>query len=229
MKRAVSPPTTEQEEPEDGRRDAPGARLLPLLEQLAEDGHERGRERGVRDERADEVRDLEGDREGVDRAARAEVVRGDDLADEPEHPREPGRGREDRRRPREPPSLGSLVHAASIGTAVSRDPAALPALLRSCAPAECGPFFEMPNIQQQKKRVRIAERQRDENLRYRSTVKTLTKRLEAAVADGRQGQARRRAPRARADDRQGRVPRGAAQEHGRAQEGPRRPPRRRAP
>ena len=44
----------------------------------------------------------------------------------------------------------------------------------------------MPNIQQQKKRVRIAERQRDENLRYRSTVKTLTRRLEAAAADGDQ-------------------------------------------
>jgi small subunit ribosomal protein S20 len=42
----------------------------------------------------------------------------------------------------------------------------------------------MANIKQQKKRVRIAERQREENLRYRSTVKTLTKRLEAAVSDG---------------------------------------------
>ena len=42
----------------------------------------------------------------------------------------------------------------------------------------------MPNIQQQKKRVRIAARQRLENLRYRSTIKTLTKRLETAVADG---------------------------------------------
>ncbi len=42
----------------------------------------------------------------------------------------------------------------------------------------------MPNIKQQKKRVVIAGRQRMENLRYRSTVKTLTKRLEAAVADG---------------------------------------------
>ena len=40
----------------------------------------------------------------------------------------------------------------------------------------------MANIKQQKKRVRIADRQRDENLRYRSTVKTLTKRLEAATA-----------------------------------------------
>jgi len=42
----------------------------------------------------------------------------------------------------------------------------------------------MPNIQQQKKRVRIAARQRLENLRYRSTIKTLTKRLETAVGDG---------------------------------------------
>jgi small subunit ribosomal protein S20 len=42
----------------------------------------------------------------------------------------------------------------------------------------------MPNIKQQKKRVVIASRQRMENLRYRSTVKTLTKRLETAVADG---------------------------------------------
>ncbi len=42
----------------------------------------------------------------------------------------------------------------------------------------------MPNIQQQIKRVRIAERQRDENLRYRSKVKTLTKRLEAAADAG---------------------------------------------
>jgi small subunit ribosomal protein S20 len=42
----------------------------------------------------------------------------------------------------------------------------------------------MPNIQQQKKRVLIASRQRSENLRYRSTIKTLTKRLEAAVAAG---------------------------------------------
>jgi small subunit ribosomal protein S20 len=41
----------------------------------------------------------------------------------------------------------------------------------------------MANIKQQKKRVRIQERQRTENLRYRSTIKTLTKRLEAAVSD----------------------------------------------
>jgi small subunit ribosomal protein S20 len=42
----------------------------------------------------------------------------------------------------------------------------------------------MANIQQQKKRVDIAARQRLENLRYRSTIKTLAKRLETAVADG---------------------------------------------
>ena len=39
----------------------------------------------------------------------------------------------------------------------------------------------MPNIKQQKKRVRTAADQRLENLRYRSTIKTLTKRL----VDGR--------------------------------------------
>jgi small subunit ribosomal protein S20 len=42
----------------------------------------------------------------------------------------------------------------------------------------------MPNIRQQEKRVRSAARQRLENLRYRSSVKTLMKRLETAVTDG---------------------------------------------
>jgi small subunit ribosomal protein S20 len=42
----------------------------------------------------------------------------------------------------------------------------------------------MANIKQQKKRVDITARQRLENLRYRSTIKTLAKRLETAVADG---------------------------------------------
>jgi len=42
----------------------------------------------------------------------------------------------------------------------------------------------MPNIRQQEKRVRIAARQRLQNLRYRSTVKTLTKRLRTAVEEG---------------------------------------------
>jgi small subunit ribosomal protein S20 len=42
----------------------------------------------------------------------------------------------------------------------------------------------MPNIKQQKKRVRIAERQRAENIRYRSTVKTLTRRLKTAIDSG---------------------------------------------
>jgi small subunit ribosomal protein S20 len=42
----------------------------------------------------------------------------------------------------------------------------------------------MPNIKQQKKRVRIASEERLENLRYASTVKTFTRRLNSAVADG---------------------------------------------
>ena len=42
----------------------------------------------------------------------------------------------------------------------------------------------MPNIKQQKKRVRTAAAQRLENLRYNSTIKTLTKRLAATVEAG---------------------------------------------
>jgi small subunit ribosomal protein S20 len=42
----------------------------------------------------------------------------------------------------------------------------------------------MPNIKQQKRRVETAARQRLENLRYRSTAKTLFRRLEQAVEGG---------------------------------------------
>ena len=42
----------------------------------------------------------------------------------------------------------------------------------------------MPNLKQQKRRVEIAARQRAENVRYRSSAKTLFRRLEQAVVDG---------------------------------------------
>jgi small subunit ribosomal protein S20 len=42
----------------------------------------------------------------------------------------------------------------------------------------------VPNIEQQEKRVRQASRQRLENLRWRSTAKTLMRRLKEAVAEG---------------------------------------------
>lgn len=50
----------------------------------------------------------------------------------------------------------------------------------------CGRFLEMPNIKQQKKRVRIAADERLANLRYASTVKTFTRRLREAVDAGDQ-------------------------------------------
>jgi small subunit ribosomal protein S20 len=42
----------------------------------------------------------------------------------------------------------------------------------------------MANIRQQKKRIRTAGEERLENLRYRSTIKTLTKRLAATISGG---------------------------------------------
>jgi len=41
----------------------------------------------------------------------------------------------------------------------------------------------MPNIKQQEKRVRQAARQRNENLRWRSTAKTLMRRLREAAGE----------------------------------------------
>jgi small subunit ribosomal protein S20 len=46
------------------------------------------------------------------------------------------------------------------------------------------PLTSVANIKQQKKRVGIAARQRLENLRYRSAVKTFQKRLRTAVDGG---------------------------------------------
>src|SRR5438046_1993929 len=51
-------------------------------------------------------------------------------------------------------------------------------------PAPAGLFTQMANIRQQKKRIRVAGQERLENLRYRSTIKTLTKRLSAAIEGG---------------------------------------------
>jgi small subunit ribosomal protein S20 len=42
----------------------------------------------------------------------------------------------------------------------------------------------MPNIRQQEKRVRTAAAERLQNLRYRSTVKTLSRRLRSAAEGG---------------------------------------------
>ena len=206
MKIAVSAVEAEQHQPEEARGDAPGALALALLEQLAEDGHERRRERGVRDERADEVRDLERDRERVDLPGGAEVVGGDDLAHEAEDAGEACGEREDRAsRPGEPP--GRWGRPAPRRSALSPGPVSLTgptlrggavrktaALLPSSARWR-GRFHAMPNIKQQKKRVRTAADERLENLRYRSTIKTLTKRLAAAVEDGDAGRDRSRAPR----------------------------------
>lgn len=42
----------------------------------------------------------------------------------------------------------------------------------------------MPNIKQQERRVRTTARERLENLRWRSSARTLTRRLADAVEDG---------------------------------------------
>ena len=82
----------------------------------------------------------------------------------------------------------------------------------------------MANIKQQKKRIRTAADERLENLRYRSTIKTLTKRLARRSTTATPTRSRR-APHARPLDRQGRLARRTAPEHRRPQEVAGRPAR----
>ncbi len=192
----------EQRQPEEARGDPPGALALPSLEQVAEDGDEGRREGGVGDERADGVRDEEGDLECVDGALHAEVVLGHHLADEAEHARDTGGERDDRGRPREPAApaagrrksrggggIGRLAGAGRLHLQHDtrrhgRDPSPRRTSGTILGPAAAGLFTQMANIRQQKKRIRIAGAERVENLRYRSTIKTLSKRLAAAVEGG---------------------------------------------
>ena len=97
--RAVSPSSINQKRLDATRQ---ARRRSPFSSRSLKTGHEGGRERGVGDERADQVRDLERDRERVDRAGGAEEVGRDHLAHEPEHAREAGRDPEDRGRDGEP-------------------------------------------------------------------------------------------------------------------------------
>jgi small subunit ribosomal protein S20 len=77
-----------------------------------------------------------------------------------------------------------LVHAREYRNELSQIRGAL---LPSHRP-HSGHFHAMPNIKQQKKRVRIASEERLENLRYISSVKTFTRRLRSAVDAGDQDQ-----------------------------------------
>ena len=83
---------------------------------------------------------------------------------------------------------GARKVSASTRERVASSPRAAP-LLRWAPPAVAGLFTTVPNINQQKRRVRSAARERLENLRYRSAAKTHFKRLERAVADGDEGRA----------------------------------------
>ena len=91
-----------------------------------------------------------------------------------------------------------------------------------------GPFLRRPrlfmaNIHSQKKRILRSERERLENRRYTSAIKTYFRRLRGARAERRRR--RRPTPTHRelvTHDRQGRQARRAAPQHRRAQEVPRR-------
>ena len=220
----------------EARRNA--SRLLPASSCSVKTGHERALQSGVGEQAADQVRDLEGDRERRHRRADAEVARGDDLADQADDARGAGRDAEEAvERPiRRSCSVGSVpsaepANSSSIGSTRRRDGSAAPAAAAAAAPSVSvdSPINRysvrplMANIASQKKRILRTERERDENRRFTGAVKTQFRRLEEAVAIGRRRQGRRgRAPDADLADRQGRPEGRPARQHRRPQEGPRR-------
>ena len=80
----------------------------------------------------------------------------------------------------------------------------------------------MANIKQQKKRIRLAAKQRLRNRHAKSTLKTLFKQLEDEVAEGQTEEAREDRDLPHLAHRQGRRQGHPAQEQRRPQEEPRR-------
>jgi small subunit ribosomal protein S20 len=87
---------------------------------------------------------------------------------------------------------GSRWHLANIKTGgASASPAAPPRIISLAPLRHCSILFAarvaglfMANIASQKKRIARSERERLENLRFRSSVKTYFKRLEGAIQSG---------------------------------------------
>ena len=117
-----------------------------------------------------------------------------------------------------------MVRAAPAALAASGAPQA-GSQRRRCR--YTAPSF-MANIHSQKKRILRSERERLENKRYTSTIKTYFRRLSAAVAGGDDAAADAEHRKLDLDDRPGRQDRRAAPQHRCAQEVPRRARSRRA-
>ena len=124
MQSAVWPGESEQQQPEDRQATRQARAFSPFSSSSLKTGTNAAESAGVRDERPHEVRNLEGDGEGVDLALDAEVAPGDDLADEAERAGEAGRDTEDRRRGREVPAAHGGIGAAHARNSIGRGSAA---------------------------------------------------------------------------------------------------------
>ena len=159
----------------------------------------------------DEVRDLEGERErrvaGVVPKKRAATI----SRTGPRSARSPSRSR------RSPCcARHGRLRAARRPRAATGVEALKAAIVRRRAVPTA--VLAMANIASQKKRILRAERERLENRRHTSAIKTYFRRLEAAVAEGDAEQVADRAPHADLEDRQGGQDRRAAPQHRRPQE-----------
>ncbi len=172
MKTIVITREADQQQARERGRQLVGLFFLLLLEQLAEHRHERAAERRVGHERAHQVRDLERERE---RRRRARCV--------PKY----AAATTSRNRPttRESPVATEKI---SVLTAVRRAGAggweAKPARYSTRLLRPFRGLLTMANIKSQIKRNNRSQRERIENRRYTSAIKTYFRRLETAVTEG---------------------------------------------
>ena len=248
-KRAVIDAQHHRHQQQQGRGEAEGLSVVLLAEQFGEDRDEGRLQGGVGEQGADQVGDLEGDREGRHRPADPVVAGGDDFAAEAGDARGGGGDREERGRAGDPARLAARrrarrrvprpgrrpppraaatsasIAARSSGSGVSGalgvSKLRLSRYSRRPPGAGTAPAraLDMANIASQKKRILRSERERAENRLLTSTVKTHFRRLESAVEGGDAEAIATEQRDAGLEDRQGRAEGRPAQEHRRPQEG----------
>ena len=192
MKSAVSAPTTRDGEVDQRRGEPERLPALALLELLGENRDERRLDRGIREQAANQVRDLERDRERGHRALDPEVGGGNDLPHDARDARERRGDREEGSRAGKPArALGLLaacrgadLELSLLGRLSQGAPRRSPAARVGSgeAPLSCARRWQTSPPRRSGSSAPPASDQ--ENRRLQSAVKTHFRRLENAVADG---------------------------------------------
>ena len=160
------------------------SRLRPCWQQIGEHRDERRGERRIREQVAEQVRDVERDRERGRRPARAEVARREDLSQHPGDPGDPGRDREDRGVSGYRTATAWRCRGGPASPESTAEPAKAAIVRRCAAMPDGGPALHSRwrTSSHRRSGFYADERERLENRRYTSAIKTYTRELREKVA-----------------------------------------------